>query len=89
MFCGLPTTVSALPTLAPIARAMRYGTGRTPSGARVASRTGVSIRQTVSLTNSAESAALPITTDTISCRRVRTRGSTQPAAHSKKPPSSR
>src|SRR3989475_1656220 len=55
MFCGLPVTDTTDPTLAPIASPIRYGLGLTRSGPSAASSTGVTTRQMVSLTNSADS----------------------------------
>src|SRR6266699_618836 len=61
MFCGLPVTESTEPTLAPMASPSRYGVGRTRSGPRAASRTGVTTRQMVSLTKNADSSPPPTT----------------------------
>ena len=56
IFCGLPVTERTDPTLAPIASPSRYGVGRTRSGPKAASRTGVTTRQMVSLTKNEQQA---------------------------------
>ena len=54
MFCGFPTRVATLPMFALVASAIRYGSmGSLPRRITVITR-GVSIRQIVSLTSSAE-----------------------------------
>ena len=89
MFCGLPVTESTEPTLAPIARPMRYGVGRTRSGPSAASSTGVTTRQIVSFTKNADNSPPPTTTPRSRRSGVRARRSTHSAAHSKNFPTSR
>jgi len=68
MSCGLPISVIALPTLAPVTSAIRYGTGFRRARS-VARRTiGVKSRQIVSLTKSAERRP-ELTTSSTSIRR--------------------
>ena len=89
IFCGLPVTERTDPTLAPIASPSRYGVGRTRSGPKAASRTGVTTRQMVSLTKNADSSPPPTTTPSSRRSGVRARRSTHSAAHSKNLPTSR
>src|SRR6266566_4086106 len=87
MFCGLPVTDATDPTLAPIASPIRYGFGLTRSGPSAASSTGVTTRQMVSFTNSAESSPPPTTTATAPSRlaagRFRRRNGSRCAAMSR------
>src|SRR6266566_1023056 len=83
MFCGLPVTESTEPTFEPMASPMRYTLGRTPRGRSAARRTGVTTRQTVSLTKNAESKPPPTTTAKSSRPGDRARSNTSCAAHSK------
>ena len=55
MFCGLPISVAAEPTLAAQASASRNGTGSRPRRAHTSTSTGAIARQTMSLASSAES----------------------------------
>jgi len=89
MFCGLPVTDTTDPTLAPIASPIRYGLGLTRSGPSAASSTGVTTRQMVSFTNSAESSPPPTTTPSNKRSGVRARARIHSAAHSKNFPTSR
>ena len=58
MFCGLPISVAAEPMLAAQARPTSTGTGGSPRRSAMRSTTGVSARQTTSLENTADSAAV-------------------------------
>ena len=89
MFCGLPVTESTEPTFEPIASPMRYTLGRTPRGRSAASSTGVTTRQTVSLTKNAEKRPPPTTTAKSSRSGDLARRSTHCAPHSKNFPTSR
>jgi len=55
MFWGFPVIVAALPMLAAMATARRYGTGFRPSRIAMSSTSGVSTRHIVSLTKKADS----------------------------------
>jgi len=57
MFCGLPMSVAAEPTLAAQASPSRYGTGSRPRRTQISHSTGATARQTTSLLKTAESAA--------------------------------
>src|SRR5690606_16641151 len=72
MFWGLPVSVSTEPELEAVASAIRYGAGRTPSGRSTSSSSGVSTRQIVSLTKSADSAPEVRTTAASSMRPIET-----------------
>ena len=54
MFCGLPTSVATLPMFALVASAIRYGSSGSLPRRITAITSGVSIRQIVSFTSSAE-----------------------------------
>src|SRR2546427_4496615 len=54
MFCGLPVIVATLPRLLAVARAIRYGTGRSPRLPTIWITSGVSTRQTTSFTKNAD-----------------------------------
>ena len=54
MFCGLPTSVATLPMFALVASAIRYGSMGSLPRRITAITSGVSIKQIVSLTSSAE-----------------------------------
>ena len=54
MFCGLPVKVTTLPMLEDVARAMRKGIGLSFVWFKASIRSGVNIKQIVSLTNNAE-----------------------------------
>ena len=62
MFCGLPMSVAAEPTFAAHASARRNGTGFSPRPAQARHSTGAIERQTMSLLNTADSAATTATT---------------------------
>ena len=84
MFCGLPTSVATLPTLALVASAIRYGNSGSLPRRITAITSGVNIRQIVSLTSNAE--RIPDVSVKYSNSRcgVRENLRTTSAAHSKK-----
>jgi hypothetical protein len=57
MFCGLPMSVAAEPTLAAHASPSRNGSGFTRRARHASIRTGATARQTTSLLNTAASSA--------------------------------
>jgi hypothetical protein len=85
----LPTIVATLPTFAPIATASRNGTGSRPIASAASITSGVRSRQTVSFTNSAESAPDSPTTSTSSVRGACDQRRACPPSHRKKPASRR
>ena len=89
MFWGLPVIESTEPTFAPIASPIRYGCGLTRRGPRAASNTGVTTRQIVSFTNSADSKPPPTTTASIRRAGLSARCRIHSAVHSKIRPTSR
>src|SRR5262245_7894165 len=89
MFCGLPTTVATLPAFAPIASAIRNGTGASPACAASSSTSGVSSTHTVSLTTSADRTPESSVVSTSSTRGDRVAPSTRATAQPKKPASRR
>lgn len=85
MFWALPTMVATLPTLAPMATARRNGTGGYPSPAVASSTSGVSSRQIVSFTNSAERTPATTTPSVSSVRGACARTSVRAASQRKNP----
>ena len=97
MFCGLPISVPAEPTLEAQASASRNGTGSRPRRAHTSTSTGAMARQTMSLASIAESAPAVRTTSASSAAGVDrrrpgarvTRCRSRPAGTAPRPPSGR
>jgi hypothetical protein len=89
MFCGLPVMVATLPTLLAVARAIRYGTGFSPRPLTIWITSGVSTRQTTSLTKKADRTPAEATTATSSPRGLRARPMAQAVTTAKAPDRSR
>ena len=89
MFCGLPVSVAVEPMLAASARPIRCGFGSSRSRRARCSTSGVSARQTTSLTSTADSSPDSAIVAASSPLGLRTRASDQPARRSKKPASLR
>jgi hypothetical protein len=84
MFCGFPTNVATLPMLALVASAIRNGSSGSLPRRMIATTSGVSIKQIVSLTSNADRIPdISIRKSNIRCG-VRENFKTTSAAQSKK-----
>ena len=89
MFCGLPTSVAALPMFEAIATPSKCGAGLQRVLSQINSTTGVNSRQTISLIATAEAAPLTRIVAASNCRRDLTALVTILPNKSKKPASFR
>jgi len=89
MFCGLPVIVATLPRLLAVARAIRYGTGRSPRLPTIWMTSGVSTRQTTSFTKNADRTPAEAITATSRPSGLRARPIAQAVTRPKNPERSR